>query len=181
MFRHTRAALLLLLLLLLAPRPTPGWGVTSHVIVANLAWKLLHTETTETVSQILEQSERYYDQQMTTRIKCSDNNSNYYCSPLARFSEWADDVKPRLGEDGPNHRIMLSDDGGSTTACLDGSRSNSTDCSFVYSRDCISDHCVVGAIVRESLELLSLHSAAADPGRAHARDLPRDDECSCPS
>jgi hypothetical protein len=168
---HLVAALLLLLLV----SEAEAWGSVGHEIVANLAWKLVSNETQKAIASILQHDNNSWS--FPLESSCTQSEP---CSPLALVADWADQV--RYYHDyhwsAPLHYIDVRDDlvaGGcpatnatfSTSACTDN-HYRCTECFFNYTRDCVNDVCVAGAIVNYTHRLV----VSATTQRVGSRQAP---------
>jgi hypothetical protein len=116
-------------------RSARGWGQTGHEMVANIAYERLSKETQDAIKAIL----RGYNH---TRDKDAG-------SPLAVVANWADRVKytQTFHFTIPLHYIDVQDTSIAGGCPCEVPHSSSMTCRFVYSRDCVQDRCVAGAIL----------------------------------
>lgn len=137
---------LLILGALIPARTVAAWGKTGHEIVGNLAWRLISPETQQLIVQILGDPE-------ANKTDCSD------CSVLGSIADWADQARYYYHWSAPLHYIDVRDDllpGG----CPVGAPSSNSisnlhgACFFNYTRDCVNNVCVAGAIVNYTNQLV---------------------------
>ena len=142
--------LLLVSLTLLGASSLPtavAWGKVGHEIVGNLAWRLLPETVQEQVLDILPNSTQYED-----------------LTPLGAVADWADVVRHthEYSWSGGLHFIDVHDEV-LPDSCF---TTDSAACAFVWTRDCVQDWCVVGAL-RNYTHRLTL----AEPSGATAEAL----------
>jgi hypothetical protein len=129
-----------------------SWGKDGHEVVANIAWNLLTPNIQQAAYNVL--------------FPDNDFNATDHTSPLAAVATWADKVRftKYFAWTTPLHYVDVKD-GIITGGCpvipeheqakrtkrkeesRDQDFLGSSNCTFIYDRDCAAGHCAVGAIV----------------------------------
>lgn len=146
-------SLLFALVLLITPQGqfASGYSFEGHFMIANVAWELCSQETQQSIREIMERSDDFYE-----LIHRDDRRCTEACSPLAKSAKWADDVRDKdeparvYGYSDPFHYMEIPD---SEVDCPVLSDTDVNKCKLDYDRDCPDDNCSVGAIVRYTDDL----------------------------
>lgn len=138
--------------------PVTAWGKDGHVIVANLAWRLLSNATRSSLTDILSISAYGIDADCTEA-----------CSPLAQIADWADAARYTRAYHwtAPLHYIDVRQE----PCPIRTRRHSGTECYFNYTRDCPDDMCVAGAIVNDTRAVMRGNAAGAGPTEAQRTSL----------
>ena len=125
-----------------------AWGREGHEIVANIAYNILTEATKDASYRVLFPSDDF-------------NATDDHTSPLAAVANWADKVRftKYFAWTTPLHYVDVKD-GDITGGCpiipqkklaqFNATRTGTSNCTFVYERDCKKGACAVGAIVEFS-------------------------------
>lgn len=141
--------------------PVVSWGATGHEVVANVAWRLLSNETRNSIELILGTTTVTLPEATLSSSACPD------CSPLALVADWADQARytSEYHWTAPLHYIDIRDDliDGACPAGSSNEATRSPLCTFNYTRDCVNDFCVAGAIANYTRQLHPSSGKAPPP------------------